>query len=1068
MKNLLVLSLFLCSFVSPAQDNKVVLHQATATAKKTVPVLAGVPTVSGTLEVPNILTALRSPCSGGAIHDTWQWKRDGVNITGETASTYNLTEADYDTDITVTQTSTNALGSDNATSAAVSIVAFIDATAPLITASDVTDIFSDEFTVNTSTNELSIHYFVVVAAGSTAPTKAQIIAGVNYGAVPVVFSGSIESTNSNQVVIGLSPETSYDVYRVAVDASLNQSLIDSDLAVLTAEQPLFSNALVFLNVTSPNHHVARSGVSHTGTIVPPTGYTVSDWHIKRHTHSKTVVVHGTGNTVTHTFTFVSMDSVMVYDLVVTVTNGSQSFRRRFFAEYRVLKVAPTTFDVTWSTANAKDGSFTDRPGYRIRVTGNMSGFLNTYHWQSSDPTNPIHVVFDNATITNSGANFKMTGWRNVIFDGVTNEDVQYGLTLVKSAGGTLPLLEFQACEPNNATRVSKNVWLFGIKADGGPSPSTGATGFRILTQQTVESTNREGTYEMLNLVVAGCRVERTWEEGYYSGHANHNLNASGFAFSSFRNCLFFDIEAENIGNDAFQIGQFIDSEVFNFSLITSGTRNQSQHRNSVQLGDGNQNIQVYGGYSETAHNSLLMSNGRAGFNYEVFSNVFYSTGRDEDGSGTNGFISLINGDPATIYFGIWNNTFIVSSGALFTMFHQTGVLFNKFNATGNVFKSNTTTEREFGGGTWDIPNELLFDNLVSTNINSFGFEDQAARDYRPSSLSSALFRSSTSFTKLSPYASFDKDGYEFSDPIAGAYSGVTLQINDELEIKNISSVAALDDILDIPTGTEFADLDLPIEVLVTFNDASTRLLGITWVEGSYDGDVEDIYTLAGTLQLDPDVTNTLALTALIDVEVEDIAPPSPYSANIDIAGTTNEVGWLKTGSTEPYPGTNTNVTYNLTNSAGATNADLQVIAVNTGNVNRWNQRIAQTLTWSGSPAIPNSVMGAVWNTGSQSGSTRIGELQIVNKSGGANPLTGRTYNVKVISGRQGTGVRNNDISCQGSAPVTVDVLGNVNVVATFTGVVPTDGVISITVRYNPTGSDGSINSYVNAVVIASE
>lgn len=1026
------------------------------------------PQISGTGEVPNIVSAVPGEVKGNGIVNTYQWKRDGVAIDMATEQDYNLTSDDYGIDLSVVQTSTNSVDSVVQESAVLSIEEFSDTTAPVITDSSVSDIFFDRFTINTSTDELSVHYFIVVPEGSTAPTKAQIIAGINYGVITILGSGSTESTSSSQILTGLTAETPYDVYRVAVDESLNQSTIDSDLNVTTAEQPLFSNGIAFTNTTSPTHKIARSGRAHTGVITPPSGYTVTDWTIQEHTHDRAVETNGSGTAVSHTFTFTSMEVCNVYDLIVTVSNGVSTFKRIFFAEFTCLPVAPTSFDLQWTSANAKDGSFTDRPGYRIRVSGNLSGFLNTYHWRSSDATRPIHVVFDNCTISNSGANFKMTAWQNAIFDGCTDETIQYGLTLTKTFGGTLPLLEFQACEPNNATRVAKNVWLFGIKADGGTAPSTGATGFRILTQQSVESTNREGTYEMLNLYVGNFRIERPLEEGLYCGHANHNLNASGFAFSSFRDCLFYNFSIENTGNDAFQIGQFIDSEAFNFTLTTSGTRNQSQHRNSLQLGDGNQNIAIYAFDSDTAHNCLLMSNGRAGFNYEVFAGNFTSTGRDEDGSGTNGFVSLINGDPATIYFGLWHLNIIVNSGAIFTMFHQSGVLFNKFNCSGNLFKSNTTTQREFGGGTWDAAAELLFDNQITTNVATFQFEDAAGKDYRPSSLSSPAFRSSTAFTKLSPFANYDREGYEYVLAIDGAHSGVPLQINDELEIKDIDSVAALDDIIDIPTGTEFSDLDLPIEVEVTLDDASTRLLGIVWAEGSYDGDVEDTYTLTGALQLDPDTTNTGLLTASIDVTVEDVAPPSPYSANIDIAGSTNESSWLKTGSTEPYPGTNTNVTYNLTDGAGTTNADLQVVAVNTSNTERWNQRITQTLVWAGAPAVPNSVMGSVWNTGSQGGVTRVGELLIVNKSGGANPLTGRTYSVVVICGRQGTGVRNNDVSVQGSAAQTVDVLGNTTVKLTFAGVVPTNGQISITVRYNSTGSDGSINSYINAVILTSE
>src|SRR5690606_17903787 len=78
---------------------------------------------TGTAVVPNELTAVPASVSGGGITNTWQWKRDGVDITGETLITYTLTEDDYETDISVVQTATNTIGSDSAESDPVPIPA---------------------------------------------------------------------------------------------------------------------------------------------------------------------------------------------------------------------------------------------------------------------------------------------------------------------------------------------------------------------------------------------------------------------------------------------------------------------------------------------------------------------------------------------------------------------------------------------------------------------------------------------------------------------------------------------------------------------------------------------------------------------------------------------------------------------------------------------------------------------------------------------------------------------------------------------------------------------------------
>lgn len=86
------------------------------------PVITGVPTISGTATVGNVLTASPASVTGTPSPTrTWQWRRDGVDIGGATASTYTLVAADYGVTITVRQTETNVAGTANATSAGTAI-----------------------------------------------------------------------------------------------------------------------------------------------------------------------------------------------------------------------------------------------------------------------------------------------------------------------------------------------------------------------------------------------------------------------------------------------------------------------------------------------------------------------------------------------------------------------------------------------------------------------------------------------------------------------------------------------------------------------------------------------------------------------------------------------------------------------------------------------------------------------------------------------------------------------------------------------------------------------------------
>lgn len=206
------------------------------TAPIAPPDLTTNPVVGGTLSYPNTLTATPGTFTGQNVVTTWQWERDGVAISGATSITYDLQVADQATDITVVQTATNSSGADVAESAAVTIAGAADSSPPTITSASITGITSNSFTVNIETDELSTHFYIVIVNGSTNPTDAQIIAGIDYGAVTVIAAGNangIITNQSTQQVTNLTAETSYEIHKVARDAALNISAIDSDVGVTT-------------------------------------------------------------------------------------------------------------------------------------------------------------------------------------------------------------------------------------------------------------------------------------------------------------------------------------------------------------------------------------------------------------------------------------------------------------------------------------------------------------------------------------------------------------------------------------------------------------------------------------------------------------------------------------------------------------------------------------------------------------------------------------------------------------------------------------------------------------------
>lgn len=88
------------------------------------PSISGVPTIGGGAVENQTLTATAAPISGIPVPvRTWQWQRNGVDISGATSSTYTLVTADVGTTIRVRQTETNSQGSASATSASTATIA---------------------------------------------------------------------------------------------------------------------------------------------------------------------------------------------------------------------------------------------------------------------------------------------------------------------------------------------------------------------------------------------------------------------------------------------------------------------------------------------------------------------------------------------------------------------------------------------------------------------------------------------------------------------------------------------------------------------------------------------------------------------------------------------------------------------------------------------------------------------------------------------------------------------------------------------------------------------------------
>lgn len=91
----------------------------------TAPVISGVPTIAGTLEIGETLTATPASVSGNPTPTrALQWQANGVDIAGATSLQHVLVAAQEGATITVEQDEVNAIGSDFAENAASAIVRY--------------------------------------------------------------------------------------------------------------------------------------------------------------------------------------------------------------------------------------------------------------------------------------------------------------------------------------------------------------------------------------------------------------------------------------------------------------------------------------------------------------------------------------------------------------------------------------------------------------------------------------------------------------------------------------------------------------------------------------------------------------------------------------------------------------------------------------------------------------------------------------------------------------------------------------------------------------------------------
>ena len=180
----------------------------------TAPVNVAAPSIASSAFVGEVLTVSPGAWSGAFAASTYQWKRDGSNISGQTGTTYTTRAADDGKTVTCTETRTNLAGSASETTAGCAVT--VGATAPTITTNpsisssavigDTVTVTSGTVTGNPAPTSTYQWYLDAVAiSGATGTTYTTTAAGALTVVQTATNSEGTDTATSSACTVTAAP-----------------------------------------------------------------------------------------------------------------------------------------------------------------------------------------------------------------------------------------------------------------------------------------------------------------------------------------------------------------------------------------------------------------------------------------------------------------------------------------------------------------------------------------------------------------------------------------------------------------------------------------------------------------------------------------------------------------------------------------------------------------------------------------------------------------------------------------------------------------------------------------------
>ena len=320
------------------------------------PVNTVAPVISGTAERGETLTSTTGTWTGtGIITYTYQWKRNGSDISGATSSTYVLVAADDNANITCLVTATDVGGSSSQLS-------------------------------NTLGPVLGSPYLLSAPVASGTAQVGQTLSTTNgswQGIATITFTyqwrrDTVDitgATASTYVLVADDYATDVDCVVTATNGLGSASADSNDIANIAGIAPIISGVPTISSETQVGQTITATPASATGTPTPTTS-----WQWQRSSDGVTGWANISGATAS-TYTLVAADDTKYVRAVQTETNAVGSDSANSAASSQIVSgVAPVISGVpTISSENEVGETITATPA---SVTGTPTP-TTTWQWQRS-------------------------------------------------------------------------------------------------------------------------------------------------------------------------------------------------------------------------------------------------------------------------------------------------------------------------------------------------------------------------------------------------------------------------------------------------------------------------------------------------------------------------------------------------------------------------------------------------------------------------------------------------------------------------------------------------------------